>query len=87
MSRSSTRGSVGVGGGQVVFQLPEQVGLPKLFWPQIGPVGHGRQCSQVVLIVEGEDGEQEGCDHGVQIRNETSRGPEIRAAAEEEHAF
>ena len=40
-----------------------------------------------MLIVKGEDGEQEGCDHGVQIRNETARGPEIRAAAEEEHAF
>lgn len=40
-----------------------------------------------MLIVKGEDGEQEGCDHGVQIRNETARGPEIRAAAEEEHTF
>ena len=43
MSRGSTRGSVGVGSGQVVFQLSEQVRLTKLFWSQIGPVGHGRQ--------------------------------------------
>ena len=40
-----------------------------------------------MLIVEGEDGKQEGSDHGVQIRNETSRGPEIRTVAEGELDF
>ena len=86
MSRCTTRGSVGVRGGQVVFQLSEQVGLAKLFRPKIGPVWHGRQRSQVVLIMKCDEGEKQGSNHGVQGRGETVRGPEIRAAADEAHA-
>ena len=86
MSRGTTRGSVGVRGGQVVFQLPEQVGFSKLFWPEVGAVRHRGQRSQIVLIVERDEGEKQGSDHGVQSRNETARSLEIPAAVEEEHA-
>ena len=75
MSRGSTRGSVGVGSWQVVFQLSEQVRLTKLF---LVANGDRRVWAAVIpnrVDVEGRDGEQEGCDHGVQIRNENGPQP------------
>ena len=85
MSWSSTGSAVGVGRGQVVLELSEEIGLSKLLWSKVRPLGHGRQRPHIVLIVERQEGKEDGSNHGVQIRNETARGPDFWVAAVGEH--